>query len=97
MTTYLTEEGKAVGNPSSNRHAAMWEMARNIKAGNGPLDRIEQFCRERKITCFCDFIDAAEDGAPDLAEWANKPGRGVSARLRGIEARIAKVRREIGR
>lgn len=79
-----------------SRSPVMWKMAKDIAEGNGPLDRVEKFCRDNEIYSFCDFIDAAHDKAPDLAEWAEKPGRGVGARLRGIEARIAKVKREAG-
>lgn len=77
-----------------SRSQAMYKMAENIANGSGPLDRIEAFCRENKIYSFCDFMDAADEKAPDLAEWAEKPGRGAGARLRGINARIAKVKRD---
>ena len=76
------------------RVAAMMKMAEDIANGNGPLDRIERFCRERGVYTFCEFVIEAGVDAPDLLEWAEKPGRGTAARLRGINARIAKVRRE---
>lgn len=77
-----------------NRAARLARLYEDIANGNGPLDRIERFCRERKIYDFCNFIKAAGEEAPDLAKWAVKPGRGTGARMRGISARIAKVRRE---
>lgn len=79
-----------------SRFQAISKMAKDIAEGNGPLDRIEKFCRDNKIYSFCGFIDAAHDKAPDLFEWSEKSGCGVGARLRGIEARIAKVKREAG-
>lgn len=67
----------------------------DIADGNGPLDRIERFCRENKICDFSTFIDESADKAPDLYQFATKNTRGTGARIRGIEARIAKVRREL--
>lgn len=77
------------------RLAARMKLYEDIANGNGPLDKIERFCRERSIVRYCDFIDAVLDEDEELAAWVLKPGRGVAARIRGIEARIAKVRREL--
>lgn len=79
----------------ARRLASMRKMAEDIANGNGPLDRVEQFCRERGICHYCDFIDRVMAEDEDLARWALKDGRGVAARTRGINARIAKVKREV--
>lgn len=67
----------------------------DIAAGNGLLDRIERFCRENGICDFATFCDESADKAPDLFQFAVKGGRGTGARIRGIEACIAKVRRDL--
>lgn len=77
------------------RLVARMKLYEDIANGNGPLDKIERFCRERGIVRYCDFIDAVLDEDEELAAWVLKPGRGVAARIRGIEASIAKVRREL--
>lgn len=83
---------------SGGRHAeAVVEMARRIAAGDGPLDRVERFCRERGIGHYSEFLDAVLDEDEELWDWATKFGRGQVARMRGIKARVAKVRRELER
>lgn len=77
------------------RTEAILKMAEDIAAGNGPLDRVERFCRERGICDYCDFIEQVMDEDEDLARWALKGGYGVAARTRGINARIAKVKQEV--
>mgnify|MGYP001071772508 CR=1 FL=1 len=79
------------------RIVARRKMAADIANGNGPLDQVERFCRERKITSYWDFINAMLDEDTDLSRWALKSGRGQAARIRGIEARIAKVKRELAK
>ena len=80
---------------SQEQLAARKKIAEDIANGNGPLDKVERFCRERKICYYHDFIGSVWDEDPELAEWVSKSGRGVAARTRGINARIAKVRRDI--
>lgn len=70
-------------------------MSADIASGNGPLDQVERFCRERKIIFYWDFINAMLDEDTDLSRWALKSGKGQAACIRGIEARIAKVKREL--
>ena len=77
------------------RTEAILKMAEDIAAGNGPLDRVERFCRERRICYYADFIEQVMDEDEDLARWALKDGYGVAASTRGINARIAKVKREM--
>lgn len=79
----------------SGRLAARQKMYEDIANGNGPLDRVERFCRERGIVNYCDFIDTVMNEDTELAEWALKSGRGQGARCRGINARISKVRQEL--
>ena len=40
-------------------------------------------------------MDRADEEDVELSEWVDKPGKGVAARIRGVEARIAKVRKEL--
>lgn len=77
------------------RLAVRMKLYEGIANGNGPLDKIERFCRERGIVYYCDFINAVLDEDEELAAWVLKPGRGVEARTRGIKARIANVRYEL--
>lgn len=79
----------------AERLAARMKMTEDIANENGPLDRVERFCRERGIIYYCDFIDAVTDEDEELAAWVLKSGRGVGARTRGINARITKVKREL--
>ena len=61
------------------------------------LDRIESFCRERKITDYDDFMAAAANDAPDLYRWAGVSGKGSITRTKYTKRRIAIVRHEVNK
>lgn len=70
------------------------EMAKAIVDGDGPLNRIERFCREHDVVDFADLMLKLDEHDPDLARWVERPGKGVGARLRGVNGRISKVLNE---
>lgn len=78
------------------RTAAIRKFYEEYRNGNTPLDRVEKFCRENRCFSYAEFIQVVIDSNQELYEWAAMSGRGVCARMRGIQARINIVRREFG-
>lgn len=70
------------------KYVSLWED------GKTPLDRVEQFCRERQITNFADCMSAMSREYPLLFEWALR-GYHSCSRVRGIQGRLSKIRKEI--
>lgn len=79
------------------RLARMEELYDAIERGDGPLDRIERFCRERQLVTYGEFMVAVlrDPEYRDLADFVVKSSCYQSNKIWWIKCRIAKVRKEL--